>query len=219
MGTKFRIFNQDRQSFLSLGVTLADTTLARLAGLIGRRRLRANEGIWVVPSHGIHTLGMLFPIDVVYLDGERRVIHLIENLAPFRVAPVRINAESVLELPVRTIFESETQVGDRLQFVSIHGSAAEALVAMYTNGGQAQSHKVRQVSPAGAYIVTGDRWYPGTIVNMVLREPLGASIRMRARLTEPGEDGVGVRFVYLNSQERRRFERFLLDARPQGGQQ
>lgn len=108
------VFNQTRQSFLSLKTTAADTHLARLAGLLGKRRLRPDEGLWLRPSQGIHTIGLLFAIDVVYLDKDQRVIHLIEHLGPFRVAPVRMRCESVLELPVRTIFESQTQVGDQL---------------------------------------------------------------------------------------------------------
>jgi uncharacterized membrane protein (UPF0127 family) len=129
-----RVFNQTRQSFLSLNVKVADTHLARLAGLLGRRRLRPNEGLWLVPSQGIHTMGLLFAIDVVYLDRDQRVIHLIENLGPFRVAPVRMHCESVLELPVRTIFESQTGLGDQLAISSateteIHWRAQQARVA------------------------------------------------------------------------------------------
>ena len=116
--TTVRVFNETRQSFLSLGVTVADTHLGRLVGLLGKRRLRPNEGVWLIPSQGIHTFGMLFAIDVIYLDAQNRVIHLVENLGPFRVAPVRMNCESVLELPVRTLFESETQIGDQLLICS-----------------------------------------------------------------------------------------------------
>ena len=115
---KVQVFNQTRQSFLSLGVIVADTHLSRLAGLLGQRRLRANEGLWVVPSRGIHTIGMLFVMDVIYLDKDHRVIHTIENLGPFRVAPIRLNCASVLELPVRSIFASDTRVGDKLEIRS-----------------------------------------------------------------------------------------------------
>ncbi len=126
-----RVFNKTRQSFLSLNVTVADTHLARLVGLLGRRRLRANEGVWMVPCQGIHTFGLLFAVDVVYLDANHRVIDLVEHLGPFRVAPVRLNCESVLELPVRTIFESQTRVGDRFMICSaaeteIHWRAQQA---------------------------------------------------------------------------------------------
>ncbi|MFN7998309.1 MAG: DUF192 domain-containing protein [Bryobacteraceae bacterium] len=108
------VFNETRQCFLSLNVAAADTHLSRLRGLLGRMKLRRDEGIWVAPSQGIHTIGMLFPIDVVYLDARNRVIHLIEHLGPFRVAPLRVHAKSVLELPTRTIHASGTQVGDYL---------------------------------------------------------------------------------------------------------
>lgn len=108
------VFNQTRESFISLGVTRADNHFARLKGLLGRLRLRSDDGLWVVPSRGIHTIGLLFPIDLIYLDAEYRVIHLVEHLGTFRIAPIRIESASVLELPTRAIYSSQTQMGDRL---------------------------------------------------------------------------------------------------------
>ena len=108
------VFNETRQGFLSLNVAVADTHFSRLRGLLGRVKLRRDEGLWVAPSQGIHTIGVLFPIDVVYLDVQNRVIHLIEHLPPFRIAPIRVHAKSVLELPTRTIYLSGTQIGDSL---------------------------------------------------------------------------------------------------------
>jgi len=115
---KLCVFNLTQQSFLSLGVSVADTHFARLWGLLGHRRLRSDEGLWVVPCQGVHTIGVLFPIDVVYLDEALRVIHVIENLAPFRVAPLRRRGSSVLELPPRSAFWSHTQVGDQFLICS-----------------------------------------------------------------------------------------------------
>jgi uncharacterized membrane protein (UPF0127 family) len=108
------VFNVSRQSFLSLGVAVADTPLARLRGLLGRMRLRPNEGLWVVPSRGIHTFGLRSPIDVIYLDGSQRVLHIIEHLSPLRIAGLRMQSHSVLELPAHAIWGSGTQVGDQL---------------------------------------------------------------------------------------------------------
>lgn len=108
------VFNQTRESFLSLSVTRADTQFARLKGLLGKVKLRSDEGLWTVPSQGIHTLFLLFPIDLLYLDKDNRVIHFIENLGTFRVAPFRRDAASVLQLRTRTIFASNTQIGDEL---------------------------------------------------------------------------------------------------------
>jgi uncharacterized membrane protein (UPF0127 family) len=107
-------FNISRQCFLNLGVKVADTPASRLRGLLGKMRLRSNEGLWMFPSRGIHTIGLMFPIDVIYLDSQLRIVHLIESLGPLRVTSLRLHCESVLELPVRTIYESGTQIGDQL---------------------------------------------------------------------------------------------------------
>lgn len=113
------VYNQTRECFLSLGVTPADTTFARLKGLIGRLKLRFDEGLWVVPSCGIHTFGVLFPVDLVYLDESHRVIEVVEHFPSFRIAPLRAQAASVLELPTHTIYSSQTQPGDHLLICAV----------------------------------------------------------------------------------------------------
>ncbi len=111
---KYCVYNQTRESFLSLGVAAADTTLARLKGLIGKLRLELDEGLWIVPSRGIHTVGVLFPIDLVYLDDGHHVLHVVESFPTFRISPWITQAASVLELPTHTIYSSQTQPGDQL---------------------------------------------------------------------------------------------------------
>jgi uncharacterized membrane protein (UPF0127 family) len=108
------VYNQTRECFLSLGVTPADTTFARLKGLIGRLKMRSDEGLWVIPSNGVHTWGVLFPLDLIYLDENYRVIYVTEHFPRFRVGPLKIHAASVLELPTHTIYSSRTQPGDQL---------------------------------------------------------------------------------------------------------
>jgi uncharacterized protein len=108
------VFNRTRECFLSLNVTTADTIPSRLRGLIGKLKLRSDEGLWVIPSRGIHTLGLHFPLDLIYLDVHCRVIHLVEYLPSFRIAPLKTQAESVLELPTHSIYSSQTQQGDQL---------------------------------------------------------------------------------------------------------
>ena len=111
-------FNITRQSFLNLGVKVADTLLSRLRGLLGKVKLRSDEGIWVIPSRGIHTIGLLFPIDAIYLDSEMRVIRVIEDLRPLRIPPICLDCASVLELPADSIYGSGTQIGDQLMICS-----------------------------------------------------------------------------------------------------
>jgi len=108
------VFNQTGESFLGMDVRLADTPLTRWRGLLGQFRLKSGGGLWVVPSHGIHTIGLLAPIDLIYLDAQNRVIHVVEHLSPFRIAPIRLKSSGVLELPPHTIYSSQTHVGDQL---------------------------------------------------------------------------------------------------------
>lgn len=114
MRKTYCVFNQTGESFVGLNIRRADTALARLRGLLGQFRMRSGEGLWVVPSHGIHTMGLLAPIDLIYLDAGERVIHLVEHQSPFRMAPIRLKSVSVLELPPHTIYSSQTHVGDQV---------------------------------------------------------------------------------------------------------
>jgi len=114
MEKTYCVYNLTRESFLSLNVKAADTILMRLKGLIGRLRLRSDEGIWVVPSQGVHTLGLFFPLDLIYLDEQNRVIHLVESIPSFRIGPIKTQAGSVLELPTHTIYSTNTQIGDQM---------------------------------------------------------------------------------------------------------
>src|SRR5262249_15123994 len=67
----------------------------------------------------VHSIGMLFPIDLVFLNKEKRVVHVEEHFRPFRISKVSLKASSVLELPAHTIYRTGTQVGDTLEITSI----------------------------------------------------------------------------------------------------
>jgi len=110
-------FNQTRQSYLATALAVANTHWTRLRGLLGLQSsdFRNGSGLWIVPCHGVHTLGMGFPIDVVYLDQAMTVIHIQSDLQPWRFAPVRAHAASVLELPCRTAAETNTALGDKIE--------------------------------------------------------------------------------------------------------
>ena len=70
---------------------------------------------------------MRFPIDVVYLDREKIVIHTEYELKPWRLAAVRVSAASVLELPAGTVVTSHTALGDQVDIFwqkPLHSEAA-----------------------------------------------------------------------------------------------
>lgn len=90
----------------------------RMKGLIGRSEVEfvPGQALWLVPSDGIHTIGMRFPIDAVYLDSKGTVLKMYHKLAPFRIAAIMLKARSVLELPPGTLAHTHTEVGDILEF-------------------------------------------------------------------------------------------------------
>src|SRR5512136_2826410 len=115
------VYNRTRETFVATEATLADGYLPRLVGLLGktRRWAQLGRGLWIVPSSGVHTIGMLFPIDLIYLSKEKEVVHVEEHVRPFRISKVSLKAASVLELPPHTIYRSGTQVGDKLEIAPV----------------------------------------------------------------------------------------------------
>jgi uncharacterized membrane protein (UPF0127 family) len=108
------VYNKTKETFLAFRVKVADSILGRLIGLLGRRSLQPDSGVWIVPANAIHTIGMLFSFDLVLIDKNFKVVGLRELVRPFRVTWPERHAESVLELPAHTIFRSRTQIGDQL---------------------------------------------------------------------------------------------------------
>src|SRR3982750_278030 len=108
------VYNKTKETFLAFRVKIADSIFSRLVGLLGKRSLQPDSGVWIVPANSVHTLGMMFSFDLVLIDKNFRVVGMRELLKPFRITRPNFRAESVLELPAHAIFKSRTEVGDQL---------------------------------------------------------------------------------------------------------
>ncbi len=110
-------FNRTRQTYLATALAVADTHWTRLRGLLGRSPgdFRNGHGLWIVPCRGVHTLGMSFPIDIVYLDRAQTVVHIQSSVQPWHFAPIILSAASVLELPCNIAAATRTAIGDRIE--------------------------------------------------------------------------------------------------------
>ncbi len=101
-------------TMLAAEVQIASTSLRRAVGLLGRKQLGDEQGLWIRPCSGVHTFGMSFPIDVVGLDRELRVVRLWPQLKPYRLTTIVPAVRTVVELAAGRIAACHLHVGDRL---------------------------------------------------------------------------------------------------------
>ena len=71
---------------------------ARLLGLAGLREVPYPSALLILRCSSVHTFGMRFPIDVLFLDEHREVIGERRGLGPCRIARQR-GARAALEFP------------------------------------------------------------------------------------------------------------------------
>ncbi len=301
-------YNLTRECFLGLEVTAANLPYAALMDLLAALTLKSGEGLWLAPFRGLPSERLDMPMDLIYLDGDCRVIETVESYPTFRRSPFSPAAASVLALPVHSIYSSQTQAGDQLLLcvaeemeqrlermadVVSGGSASSGapssrqaetvvesavllrevplwgggpglaeigarsqaeqakpvpmhemelaepgarqvrsprnwlerwwspdprqapreagtgLAAYYWNGAPPKAHSIRDISSSGLYVLTEERWYPGTLILMTLQrsdaadETAELSIAVKSRAVRWGNDGVGLQFVLPSAQELR----------------
>jgi uncharacterized protein len=92
-------------------VRIADSFLARNLGLLRHRALSPHEGLLLIPGGNVHTIGLRFPIDVVFLDRRMRVIRVAARLAPHRVCLAPRRTANVLQLAAGRVAATELLVG------------------------------------------------------------------------------------------------------------
>jgi uncharacterized membrane protein (UPF0127 family) len=286
---KYCVYNQTRESFLSLGVTVADTAAKQLKVLMENLSIKSDSGLWLTPFRGVPATKGLTPVDLIYLDEDNRVIQAIESFPNHAIEPTREQPASALVLAGHTIFSTQTQPGDMLLVCvademeerlarssnvnGINGAGkgpAEAksspaavaertsemdqaaelqiahqrlaekdvveadavqnaswfirflrwlstdrrgskrhplpgLVAYYWTGGAPQAFHIADISTNGLYLLTDERWFPGTMILMTLQrtntdgDDPDDFISVLTKVIRWGTDGVGLSFVPSNT--------------------
>jgi len=112
---KLRVRNQTRDTVLADRADIANTAALRNKGLLKHAGLAPGEGLWIVPCSAIHSIGMKFPIDVVFLSKDKRVLKIRRDMKKWKMA-ICMGARSVLELPAGRCHAMQTTLGDQLEF-------------------------------------------------------------------------------------------------------
>ncbi|MBI4908601.1 MAG: DUF192 domain-containing protein [Acidobacteria bacterium] len=115
---KIRVRNVTRGTVVAEAADVADTSATRRTGLLKHEALRPGEGLWIVPCEAVHTFGMKFEIDVLYLSKTKKVLKLRPRMPKRRISACLL-AHSVLELPSGMAAATSTAAGDQLEFEKI----------------------------------------------------------------------------------------------------
>jgi len=285
---KYCVYNQTRESFISLGVSMADSAAKQLKALLDDLSVQPDAGLWLSPFRGIPATKGLIPVDPIYLDEDNRVIQAIESFPNYVIDPAREQPASALIVAARTILSSQTQPGDRLlicyaeemeehlgsshrggktssqrsfqsssartvvaepppevdrstELLAAHQRLVEkeatesesgpagvswfirflrwlstdrraskrhplpGLVAYYWTGGAPQAFHIADISNVGIYLLTDERWFPGTMILMTLQrtntdgDDPDDFISVLTKVIRWGSDGVGLTFVPSNT--------------------
>jgi protein-S-isoprenylcysteine O-methyltransferase Ste14/uncharacterized membrane protein (UPF0127 family) len=111
------IMNMTKETMYPFRVYAADKMLARLVGLLGTAEEDPEKALYIVPCSGIHTFGMKYPIDVLFLNAEGRVVWVEHSLQSNRIVKPVIPSKSVLELPAGAAQTCGIRLNDNLQVV------------------------------------------------------------------------------------------------------
>lgn len=108
------IKNKTKGTIVADHVRLADTFWRRLKGLLGSRLLPIGHGLIINPCSSVHTFGMSFPIDVLFVDNSHCIIKIVNNMLPSRMSMIS-GSQYVIELPAGTARREACTVGDILE--------------------------------------------------------------------------------------------------------
>lgn len=107
------LVNQRTDEALAERIEVAVTRRDRRKGLLGRSGLESASALIIAPCFSIHTMFMRFAIDAVFVDEDGRVVKVVRDMAPWRIA-VDPTAHAVVELPAGSLRDRQVNAGDRL---------------------------------------------------------------------------------------------------------
>jgi uncharacterized protein len=114
------LINQRTDEALADRVEVAVTRRDRRKGLLGRSSLEPASALIIAPCFSIHTMFMRFDIDAVFVDEDGRVVKVVRDMTPWRIA-VDPTAHAVVELPAGSLRDRQVNVGDRLYLLEPGG--------------------------------------------------------------------------------------------------
>ena len=115
----YRLIDQTSGCEVASHVIRADSPISRGIGLLCRTTLAQDEGIWLTKTKSIHTFGMQFVIDVLFINTNLRCIDIINRVRPWRVAIGPSETAHTIELKHNIKTAQQVNIGDQMAFIPV----------------------------------------------------------------------------------------------------
>ena len=180
------IVNLTRGNVVCEQAVIADRARRRMRGLLGKRSLPPGEGMLLQPSPSIHTAFLRFPIDVVFLDRNLRVIKLVEHLPPWHTASA-MEGRSTLELASGEIARRQVEVGDQLLTVqpNVSGDESGDAAALSSTAPEGPGVEDHVAAPVRVLLVGTDRRFRSVAAALLQRR--GCEVAVSDRIAGVAE--------------------------------
>ncbi len=99
-------------------LVVADNMWTRGRGLLGRKKMEANEALWIMRCNNIHTWFMRMKIDCIFVDRNLEIKKIISDVGPFRFVGPYWKSSSVIETQAGFAESKNLKVGDQLHVVN-----------------------------------------------------------------------------------------------------
>ena len=110
-----RLINQTQNTVLAEDIFMADTIFKRAKGLLGKKEFLPGQALILKPCNSVHTFFMRFPIDLLFVDNQYKVIKALSGFIPNRISCIFWKSHLVIELPRGILELTKTHDKDQLQ--------------------------------------------------------------------------------------------------------
>ncbi|MEO0128692.1 MAG: DUF192 domain-containing protein [candidate division WOR-3 bacterium] len=111
------LINISKNTIISNKAIVGDTFFKRLKGWLGRKNFNWGESLIIRPCKWIHTFFMRFPVDVIFVNAENKIVAMKSCFKPWRISGIYWRARFVIELPCGTIKRTSTTIGDIIELI------------------------------------------------------------------------------------------------------
>lgn len=112
-----KLINKSKKNIIVENLFLADSFWPRMKGLMGKKNLPEDEGLLLLPCNSVHSMFMRFPIDLLFLNRELRVIKIVYRFKPWRVTPIIRDCYQVVELRAGVASVKGVTIKDELDII------------------------------------------------------------------------------------------------------